>query len=88
MKLCGSSGIFCTVLRIDSIRLAASSALPGCIAGMFVTEFSLVDECEKNTLDAILVTPLRLSEMLLAKAGLGFILAVLMAYVTLLLNGA
>ncbi|MBW2410760.1 MAG: ABC transporter permease, partial [Deltaproteobacteria bacterium] len=58
------------------------------IAGMFVTAFSLVDEREKKTLDAVLVTPVKLSEMLAAKAGLGFILAVLMAYVTMLLNGA
>jgi ABC-2 type transport system permease protein len=58
------------------------------IAGMFVTAFSLVDEREKKTLDAVLVTPVKLSEILAAKAGLGFILAVLMAYVTLLLNGA
>ncbi len=58
------------------------------IAGMFVTAFSLVDEREKKTLDAVLVTPVKLSEMLVAKAGLGFILAVLMAYVTMLLNGA
>jgi ABC-2 type transport system permease protein len=58
------------------------------IAGMFVTAFSLVDEREKKTLDAVLVTPVRISEILAAKAGLGFILAVLMAYITLLLNGA
>jgi ABC-2 type transport system permease protein len=58
------------------------------IAGMFVTAFGLVDEREKKTLDAVLVTPVKLSEILAAKAGLGFILAVLMAYVTLLLNGA
>jgi ABC-2 type transport system permease protein len=58
------------------------------IAGMFVTAFGLVDEREKKTLAAVLVTPVKLSEILAAKAGLGFILAVLMAYVTLLLNGA
>ncbi len=58
------------------------------IAGMFVTAFSLVDEREKKTLDAVLVTPVKLSEVLVAKAGLGFIMAVLMAYVTMLLNGA
>jgi len=58
------------------------------IAGMFVTAFGVVDEREKKTLAAVLVTPVKLSEILAAKAGLGFILAVLMAYVTLLLNGA
>jgi ABC-2 type transport system permease protein len=58
------------------------------IAGVFVTAFGLVDEKEKRTLDAVLVTPVKLSEVLAAKAGLGFILAVLMAFATLLLNGS
>jgi ABC-2 type transport system permease protein len=58
------------------------------IAGLFVTAFGLVDERENKTLDAVLVSPVKLSEVLLAKAGLGFILAVLMAYATLLFNGA
>jgi ABC-2 type transport system permease protein len=58
------------------------------IAGVFVTAFGLVDEREKKTLDAVLVTPVTLSEILAAKALLGFILAVLLAYATLLLNDA
>jgi len=72
-----------------SIRLVPAMVLFALlIAGVFVTAFGLVDEREKNTLWAVLVTPVRLSEVLAAKAGLGFILAVLMAAVTLLLNGA
>ncbi len=71
-----------------SVRLLPMMILAALlIAGMFVTAFGLVDEREKKTLDAVLVTPVKLSEMLVAKAGLGFILAVLMAYVTMLLNG-
>ncbi|MBW1818735.1 MAG: ABC transporter permease [Deltaproteobacteria bacterium] len=58
------------------------------IAGLFVPAFGLVEERENRTLGAVLITPVRLSEVLAAKAGLGIILAVLMAYVTLLLNGA
>jgi ABC-2 type transport system permease protein len=58
------------------------------IAGVFVTAFGLVEERENKTLDAVLITPVKLSEVLTAKAGLGFILAVLMSYATLLLNGA
>jgi len=58
------------------------------IAGVFVPAFGLVEERENRTLGAVLVTPVRLSEVLAAKAVLGIILAVLMAYITLLLNGA
>jgi ABC-2 type transport system permease protein len=57
------------------------------MAGVFLTAFAVVDEREKRTLDALLVTPVRLSEVLLAKALLGFAIAVAMALVTLALNG-
>jgi ABC-2 type transport system permease protein len=57
------------------------------MAGVFLTAFAVVDEREKRTLDALLVTPVRLSEVLLAKALLGFAVAVAMALVTLALNG-
>ena len=57
------------------------------MAGVFLTAFAVVDEREKRTLDALLVTPVRLSEVLLAKALLGFWVAVAMAIVTLALNG-
>jgi ABC-2 type transport system permease protein len=58
------------------------------IAGVFVTAFSVVQEREGRTLDAMLVTPMRMSEVLAAKALLGFVLGVLMALVTLWLNDA
>lgn len=57
------------------------------VAGVFVTSFSLVEERETGTLSALLVTPVALPEVLLAKSGLGLLLAVLMAVVTLALNG-
>ncbi len=58
------------------------------MAGVFLTAFAVVDEREKRTLDALIVTPLRLGEVLLAKALLGFVVAVAMALVTLALNDA
>ena len=58
------------------------------VAGLFVPAFGLVEERESKTLDALLVTPIRLSEVLTAKAAVGWILGVVMALVTLFLNGA
>lgn len=58
------------------------------VAGLFVPAFGLVEEREKKTLTAVLVTPVRLSEVLIAKAALGFIMAVLIAFITLAFNGA
>lgn len=57
------------------------------VAGVFVTSFSLVEERETGTLSALLVTPVALPEVLLAKSGLGLLLAVLMTAMTLGLNG-
>jgi ABC-2 type transport system permease protein len=58
------------------------------IAGLFLPASSLVEEREKRTLDALLITPLRMSEVLAGKGALGVVLAVLMGGVTLALNGA
>lgn len=57
------------------------------IAGTFVPASSLVDEKEKGTLTALLVTPLRVSEVVLAKGILGVLLALAMSLVTLAING-
>ena len=57
------------------------------IAGVFVTSFSMVEERERDTLDAMLATPMRLSEVVLAKGLLGLVLALVMSLVTLALNG-
>jgi ABC-2 type transport system permease protein len=56
------------------------------ITGMFAPAFLLVEERERHTLDAILVTPVTMSEVLLSKALLGFIMACVMAVLTLALN--
>lgn len=58
------------------------------IAAMFLPAASLVDEREKRTIDAVLVTPTRMSEVLLGKAVLGVLLALLMGLVSLALNDA
>jgi ABC-2 type transport system permease protein len=58
------------------------------VAGVFVPGSSLVDEKEKGTLSAVLVTPVRPSEVLLAKALLGTLLAFVMAAITLAMNRA
>ncbi len=58
------------------------------IAAMFLPAASLVDEREKRTLDAVLVTPTRMSEILLGKGTYAVVLAVILGFVTLALNGA
>ncbi|MBE0477189.1 MAG: ABC transporter permease [Coriobacteriia bacterium] len=58
------------------------------MAGVFLTAFAVVEERERGTLDALLVTPVRLSEVLAAKAAVGFAVAVVMSVVTLALNDA
>jgi ABC-2 type transport system permease protein len=44
------------------------------LAGIFLTAFSIVQEREKRTLDALLVTPMGMNEVLAAKGILGFTL--------------
>ena len=58
------------------------------IAGALTPATSLVEEKEKRTLTALLVTPTRLGNVLLGKGALGFILAMATGVVTLALNGA
>ncbi len=58
------------------------------VAGVFLPGTALVEEKESRTLSAILVTPVRLSEVLVAKACLGMLLATAMGVITLALNGA
>ena len=58
------------------------------IAGALTPATSLVEEKEKRTLTALLVTPTRLGDVLLGKGALGFILAMATGVVTLALNGA
>ncbi|MEX2502847.1 MAG: ABC transporter permease [Trueperaceae bacterium] len=58
------------------------------LAAVFVTSFGIVEERERGTLSAMLVTPTTLGEVLAAKGALGLVLAIAMAVVTLALNDA
>lgn len=58
------------------------------IAGLFLPAASLLDEREKRTLDAMLVSPTRMADVLLGKGILGVILGLGMGLVTLALNRA
>ncbi|MDZ4167291.1 MAG: ABC transporter permease [Coriobacteriia bacterium] len=58
------------------------------MAGVFVPGSSLVEEKEHGTLMAMLVTPVRSREVMVAKWALGLLLATVMSVVTLMLNRA
>ncbi|MEN8239814.1 MAG: ABC transporter permease [Actinomycetota bacterium] len=58
------------------------------IAATFLPAASLVDEREKRTLDAVLVTPTRMSDVLVGKGAFSVVLATLMGFVTLMINDA
>lgn len=58
------------------------------MAGIFVPGSSLVEEKEQGTLMALLVTPVKASEVLVSKWAFGVVLATVMSGVTLALNGA
>ncbi len=58
------------------------------MAGIWVPSSSLVEEKEKGTLTALLVTSAKANEVLAAKWLLGFVFAVFLASATLLLNQA
>jgi ABC-2 type transport system permease protein len=57
------------------------------LAGLFVPASTLVEEKERRTLTALLSTPAKIQEVILAKALLGIVLAFLLALVSLLFNG-
>ncbi len=58
------------------------------MAGIWVPSSSIVEEKEKGTLTALLVTPVRANEILAAKWLLGFLFAIFLASATLFLNQA
>lgn len=57
------------------------------IAGGMIPAAGLVEEKEKGTLQAVLVTPTTMTEFLLAKGTLGWLLAVAAGIMTLAING-
>lgn len=58
------------------------------IAGTMVPAAALVQEKENGTLNALLVGPAKMAEVLVSKAGIGIVLAVATGVVTLALNNA
>ncbi len=58
------------------------------MSAVFLPAFSLVEEREMHTLEALIVTPVKLSEVVTGKAILGFSIAVVMSFVTLAINSA
>ena len=58
------------------------------MAGVFLPGSAIVEEKEKGTINALLVTPVTIGEILAAKWFVGIVLASLMGIVTLLLNSA
>jgi ABC-2 type transport system permease protein len=58
------------------------------VGGAMVPAMSLVEEKERRTLDAVLVTPVTITDVLVAKGLLGVILATLAGTITLALNDA
>jgi ABC-2 type transport system permease protein len=72
-----------------STRLVPSLVMYALIvAAVFVPAFYVVAERESGTLQAVLVTPVKFTEFLSAKAVFGFVLAFFIAIATLVLNGA
>lgn len=58
------------------------------VTGMFVTGSMVVEEKEHGTLQAMLVTPMTMTEVLTAKGVLGLLICVSICTLTLVLNGA
>lgn len=58
------------------------------IAALFLPASSILDEREKHTLDAVLVTPTNINEVLLGKGILGVIMGLVLGVGSLLLNQA
>jgi ABC-2 type transport system permease protein len=58
------------------------------VAAVFLPAMSIADEREKGTLNALIVTPVKLGEVITAKGMLGVVLALAMTLFTLFLNNA
>ncbi len=62
--------------------------MPIVMGGIYLTATSVVQEKERKTLNALVVTPASLTEVYLAKALLGFIFSLIMGLIILLLTDA
>ncbi|MFC1963604.1 ABC transporter permease [Chloroflexota bacterium] len=62
--------------------------MPIVMGGIYLTATAVVQEKERKTLNALVVTPASLTEVYLAKALLGFVFSLVMGIAILLLNNA
>lgn len=57
-----------------------------CLSGLMITSSSLVEEVESKTLDAVLMAPVQLGEVLFGKVAAGFVMTLLASALVLFLN--
>ncbi|MFC1998366.1 ABC transporter permease [Chloroflexota bacterium] len=62
--------------------------MPIVMGGIYLTATAVVQEKERKTLNALVVTPASLTEVYLAKALLGFVFSLIMGLIILLLTGS
>ncbi|MFC1993706.1 ABC transporter permease [Chloroflexota bacterium] len=62
--------------------------MPIVMGGIYLTATAVVQEKERKTLNALVITPASLTEVYLAKGLLGFVFSLIMGIVILLLNSA
>jgi len=75
-------------LPIEDLMVLCAVLFALIVTGIFATGSLLVGERESGTLEALLVTPITIAEVLVAKAAIGFSMAIAMCLLTLALNGA
>jgi ABC-2 type transport system permease protein len=75
-------------LPIEDLVVLGLLLWPLLVCSTLVPGLMLVQENEARTLEALMVTPTTMTEVLLAKGALGFGMAMVMCLVTLLLSGA
>jgi ABC-2 type transport system permease protein len=76
------------MLPARKMHVLFSTAMVLSMGGIFLPALTLVEERERGTLSAVLMTPATISEVLVAKAVLGFLMATATAYLTVVLNSA
>jgi len=76
------------MLPLDEMRVLFLVTVVMSMAGIFLPALSLVEERERGTLNAMLVTPARMSEALFSKAALGLLMAIPTSYLTLIFTWA
>ena len=76
-----------TSLEIETRMIPLMVVLVVAVAGAMLPALSLVEERERHTLDAVLVTPASIPDVMVAKGLLGVLTGSLVGVVTLALNG-